>query len=94
VGGTKSLIDDWEHQEHVARSIAIEAEVMDTCEVHGTAFVTGLEVENAYRVANARYSSGQYHDVFASRREMTDAIKRVVDNSYVECSLCEKMMAD
>lgn len=97
MGYHKQLLAKQEHQRDVAISVAVKAGVLRSCEFHGDVFASDefADAEPAYRLANARFSRGELHDVFETRTEMTDAIKAVVDEFVLDyCPRCEKMLRD
>lgn len=94
MGFTKRLIDRQEHQVKVATQIALEAGVLQRCPYHETILDSGEDIEGAYRLGNARYSAGTYAKDFSDRREMTDAIKKAVEDRSDECFQCAKGAAD
>ncbi len=74
----------------VATEIAIEAEVLRRCEYHDdTVLDDGGDPVDAYRLGNAKFSSGET-GIFESRREMTDLIKEEIEWASDECSSCSK----
>lgn len=84
---------------NVATEIAIEAGVLERCEFcEATVFQGGEDVEEAYKLGNTQFSQGELVGVFASRREMTDAIKAAVESSDHAAECCfhctEKMYGD
>jgi hypothetical protein len=78
-----------------ATDILVEAGVLKPCEDHVDYFkVTGRDVQNAYRLANARFPSGRLPQGFSGRREMTDTIKEAADHHYYpgrECPRCDQL---
>jgi hypothetical protein len=91
----KRMMERLEDQESVAVEIALDAGVLRKCEYHGTLMSGGTDIEAAYRLANSRFSAGQYHGDFEDGPETTDAIKKVVeDNSSDECHFCERWKDD
>jgi hypothetical protein len=53
------------------------------------------DIEDAYRPGNARFTAGELSSVFEHRREMTDAIKKAVqENNSDECYACAKNAAE
>lgn len=55
----------------------------------------GRSIEAAYKLGNALFTAGRCGGEFDDRREMTDAIKRVVENnSSDECYFCERWKDD
>jgi len=91
----KRLIERQEEQLDVAIEIALDARVLRKCEYHGTLMAGDPDIQAAYRLGNARFTAGQYRGDFDDRREMTDAIKKAVeDNSPDECYSCERWNDD
>lgn len=74
-----------------ALDILVAAGTLARCPYHEEcSFIDSDDVEAAYRRANFEYSRGE-HQQFATRREMTDAIKAVFDEHGVfECQYCAK----
>ena len=93
MGSTKRLLDDYEAMRTAALTIAIKAGVLGACEFHDDGiYQTGEEIEGAYKLGNAQFTAGELGDVFPARRDMTDAIKAVVeDHPAEECTRCAKM---
>ena len=77
-----------------ARMFLCEAGVLEECENHeGTFFDGSGDIEAAYKIANARITSGEI--VLAkgqTRRDLTDLLKSVYeDNSSLSnCPVCDK----
>lgn len=92
MGGAKRLMEEQDAKSAAAIDIALEAGVLKQCEFHeGSIYEGGQDIENAYKLGNHRMSRGELEGVFKSRREMTDAIKEVVDeNAAEECYACAK----
>lgn len=95
MGGTKRLLEEHEQKLAVATRIAIEAKTLELCEAHGIAYEGTGDAEASYRLGNYKFSNGQLGDSFDNRREMTDYIKRAVeDHPAEECPICAKNFAD
>ena len=92
MGGAKQMMEEKEAKLCIAMQIALEAGVLKKCEFHENCnYAGGEEIENAYKLANHKYSNGEFKDVFKNRREMTDIIKEVVeDEAAEECFVCAK----
>jgi hypothetical protein len=93
MSGAKRLMDQLEEHRAVATSIALKAGVLQRCELHSDfIFAAGADVTSAYQLGNAMFSDGKFDDTFEIRREMTDAIKFVVEDEYVadECRRCSE----
>ena len=90
MGGSKRLMEEMESKHNAARAIAIAAGVIDECEHHeGSYSVGGEDIEEAYKIGNSMLKSGELQG-FESQRELTDAIRAVVDEIGLdECAECE-----
>ena len=72
-----------------ATEIAIEAGVLRRCRYHEDIVMDAYgDRIAAYKLANYRYPSGTLD--YRSRRELTDAIKDVIEQSGDDCPFCEK----
>jgi hypothetical protein len=91
MSGAKRLLEEHETRFDTAIQIALAAKVLQRCEFHGEILEGPAEITDAYRLGNARFSRGQFAEVFRSPREMTEAIKSAVED-YVsdECPRCAK----
>ena len=49
---------------------------------------------DAYKIAHARFTSGELAADYANRRELTDAIEAAIKDSCISCPYCEKMLSD
>ncbi len=80
--------NDW------ARGILCEVGALEECENHdGTYFDGGGDVEEAYRLVNARITSGEIKLAAGeTRRDLTDLIKAIYEeNSGLdECQECAR----
>lgn len=80
MGIAKRQLEELETKNFVALEIAIEAGVLQRCEHHDDAIFEGdADIEDAYKLGNAKFSRGELGNHFESRREMTDAIKGAVE---------------
>ena len=80
-------------QENAALAIAIELGLLATCPIHEDSIIAGHtdDVVAAYKVASARFKRGEPAVTrwFSSQRELTDAIKAVVEErGEDECGSC------
>ena len=66
-----------------ATDIAIEAEVLERCEFHGCVWVTGHPEEDAYTLAEAKFSRGELRNDFRSQQELKDAIRDAIQEAYL-----------
>jgi hypothetical protein len=83
---TKRLIEKQEEQRRVAGGIAIASGILKVCELHDYVYDSGeLDRSRAYAFGNARFSKGEFSEVFDDRKEMTDAIKSAIEDSPEEC---------
>jgi hypothetical protein len=73
-----------------AEEIAVQAEVLEKCELHEEVYDPGGgDLQDAYKLGNYKFSRGEVAS-FGDRREMTDAIKAVVEQAAMECYTCAK----
>lgn len=97
MGASKRLMEHYEEQERVAIRIAIEAGVLQRCENHSDCvFSGGSDIVGAYKLGNYKFKKDEFKDIFDAPVEMTDAIKKVVQQHEAldECPRCAKMLAD
>ncbi len=78
-----------------ARLLLCEVGALKECEYHdGTFFEGGANVEDAYKLMNARVTSGQIalDHPGQTRRDLTDLIKAVYDDNsgMSSCPTCDK----
>lgn len=77
----KRLMEREEARAHAAISIALNAKVLRQCEFHPDIVLsTDVDITNAYRVGNAKFSAAELGTVFDSRQQMTDVVKSVVED--------------
>lgn len=87
----KDLLARAEQQRDMAIEIALRARVLRSCGFHGEVFSSEEPIESAYRLGNARFSKGSLRASFASRIELTDAIKNAVEDHPADmCPRCAK----
>jgi hypothetical protein len=77
-----------------ALEVCIEAGAIDECEYHEGIYFSGdEEVQEAYKVANAKITKGQIGlPKRMSRRDFTDLIKGAYDENAASycCNICEE----
>jgi hypothetical protein len=88
MGQAKHEIMKAEERNDLALSIARRAGVLDFCAHHGVSSQSGGDIEDAYKLGNTLFTSGEVSGQFESRREMTDAIKNAVESCAHECYDC------
>jgi hypothetical protein len=91
MGAVKRMMEELETKRAAAGKIALDAGVLKNCEFHDYLFEGDSDIEAAYRLGNHRFSAGSLEDVFENRRDMTDIIKEVVQDSPDECPICAKI---
>ena len=79
-----------------ARDIAVEAGVLLRCEYHPDfVWEHGADNEDAYKLANARFTRGEILTPCNSRRELTDAIKNAIEEAGIfGCPACANALRD
>jgi hypothetical protein len=96
MGGWKDIEEHHWQQRQAAISIALAAKAIQVCENHdGSLFEGTGDLSYACTVGNAKMNRGEFKDLFASRTEMTDAVKAIINEIALDsCPLCDKMLAD
>jgi hypothetical protein len=77
-----------------AIAIAVSARVLRRCEFHEDIVLVNPagDIQNGYRMGNAKFSANELGTTFDSRRDMTDAIKAAVDeHALTDCPRCDKL---
>lgn len=93
MGFEKHKLECQEDQRRQAARIAMQAGAIHACEIHEGVYIDGGDDESAYRFANHLYTIRDVlADGFDTRREMTDAIKSVLDDAGSTCSFCQKII--
>jgi len=77
-----------------AARVLCDARVLYRCEFHGTLLDNMGNVESAYRLAMARISRGEIHLTGGTKRDFTDAIKHVYEQTVGkdDCGECAYAM--
>jgi len=90
------MLEEQEARYHMGLGLCIDAGAIDQCEFHeGTYFEGHEDVEAAYRLANARISSGALRlGEGETRRDVTDAIKEAYEDNagMSSCARCDDIM--
>lgn len=96
MGGVKDLMQRDEDKRGIALSIAIEAGVLQLCPGHDVPIDRGADRQPAYMLANRLITDGDPRVALfnGERRQLTDLIKAVCDNTGTTCYACDKNMAD
>lgn len=91
MGITKRWMEEIEDLNAKARDVLHQAGVIEQCEIHGDYYDTGAEIEEAYRLGNALVTRGELSLGQNSRRDLSDAIKRSLDQHTTldGCPSCE-----
>ena len=84
----ESLQERWDE----AIEIAIKGGALQRCKYHEHVVLDVFgDPETTYKIANAKFTSGELQAEFASRRDLTDTIKAVIDDANLECWACAKI---
>lgn len=62
--------------------VAVEAEVFARCEFHECVWETGQPEEDAYTLAEDKFSRGELRNDFRSRQELRDAVRDAIQDAY------------
>lgn len=95
MGMAKEMMLQMDDMRPVAEEVAIAAGLGERCEFHDM-FTSDFPDEEllveAYKIANARITSGQIGlPSMMSRRDFTDLIKEVVEQAPSECPDCDRV---
>jgi len=93
MGYWKNRAGEQEGEYNWARELLCEVKAFRQCDVHGTYFDGPNDVADAYKLANARISSGELKlDEGQTRHDITDLIKAVYDDNSAlsKCPVCQK----
>lgn len=96
MGSSKRKLEEKEHKADIALAIALESGAIKECEFHPGIYIDQCDPDaqtNAYKIANSRFTRRDevITDLFESRKELTDTIKGVIDESGDECYSCKRM---
>ena len=95
MGFTKRMIENQEAQNGEAIAIAIAGGALRRCDYHSEIVIDQYtDPTDAYKIANARFTSGELAADYANRRELTDAIEAGIKDSCISCPYCEKMLSN
>jgi hypothetical protein len=98
MGVQKEFGIQMEELREVAESIARQAGAVKACDMHEEVLLDQYDDEAltlAYKIANKRISDGEIHlPDGISRKDFTDLIKSVVDDSGSDCARCEDLAAE
>ena len=72
MSGAKRIIEAAAAKRSAATAIAVSAKVLRRCEFHEDMFLVNPagDIQNAYRVGNAKFSANELGNTFDSRRDM------------------------
>lgn len=94
MGGAKREMEDQQDRYNEGVALCLEAGVLEQCEFHEGAYYQGnAELEDAYKLANAKVSRREYGEPTAEKRKsLTDGIKEAYDDNSGSdrCYQCEK----
>lgn len=93
MGHNKRMMDENDAKRREAMAIALEAGVLEQCEAHDDCLFEGHgDLKKAYRIGNSHFTAGQLKGIFKSRTEMTNHIKKIIENYPAdECPSCAKI---
>lgn len=98
MGQAKRYMEQQEELQNIAIGILVEVGCLDECDHHpGTFTDGGVEVLDAYKLANSRISRGELKLPWGiTRADFTDVIKGTYeDYSGLDgCTSCEKLLRD
>ena len=78
-----------------ALRIALDAHVLDQCEIHEYVIEGSCYIEDAYNLGEARFAAGELKGTFRNKRKMRDAIEKIVDEyQWTKCAACVNNAAE
>ncbi len=84
------IVEMQESQRNAAVEIATKAGCVRLCEgCTVNLLLSASPIESAYRLGNMMFTRGELAGVFSDRREMTDEIKQLIDETQDRCYECE-----
>jgi hypothetical protein len=96
MGGAKRLMEQNEALQNEALGLCLEVGALEECENHpGSYFEGDGDIEDAYRLANARITSAAIVlPAGVTRRDFTDVVKDVHEDNYFAeaCTYCQRNM--
>ena len=95
MGFTKRMLENQQEQNEEAIEIAIAGGALRRCDYHSEVAINQYtDPTDAYKIANARFTSGELAADYANRRELTAAIAAAIEDSCISFPYCEKMLSD
>ncbi|MEO1016315.1 MAG: hypothetical protein AAFY56_01290 [Pseudomonadota bacterium] len=94
MGGAKRMLEDAEDKRQIALEIAMTAGALATCELHDCAINRDDDPTPAYKLGNALISQSDplVANFYGNRRELSDYIKEVIEDTNDECVRCAEML--
>ena len=91
MGFTKRRMEEQDGKRQEAVDIAVEAGSLERCPFHRDYISDTGDSSMAYKLANKRFTDDNLQQDWASRRELTDMIQEVIENSPGDgiCPSCE-----
>ena len=87
----KDLMLEAEERAAIAEDIAVEAGTLKRCPWHELAYQDDWDMDRLYRIAARRFKRGDIPGRFYSQRDLSDALKAVVEDAPLDCPRCEKL---
>ena len=96
MGNADDIMAEQDNKRSAAYKIALKACVLKPCKYHEDEVIVNedKEIVEAYKLGNARFDKDSLGEVFDDRRDMTDYIKEVVEDTPTDCWICDKMRSD
>ena len=94
MGAMKRYKEDLNGLRSAAEDIAVTARAVKPCEYHEDTLLDqydGDALELAYKIANARVTKGEIGLDGFTRRDLTNMIQQVVNESADECYSCSRL---
>ena len=92
MGITKDAYLREQDQQAEAEELAVEWGILKWCYLHSDfTYQVDWDLDRMYRTAAWKFKRGEISGQFADQRELTDALKAVVEDAPMRCPRCEKM---
>lgn len=77
-------------QQAMAGDLAVEWGILKRCDLHcDFTYQVDWDLERMYRTAAWKFKHGEVSGPFLDQRDLTDALKTVVEDAPTECPRCE-----
>jgi hypothetical protein len=95
MGIMKRKLEALEEKKAVSRKIAVDSAALESCEIHPEMVSEGSgDIDEAYAHGAGGFKSKKYDKIFDSLADMREVLAEVIKESAMECSSCDRMLAE